>query len=150
MPHEGPDMTDPAQQDKDREIDLAAIAEDALGGKSPSPEKPLVSIEPGDWVSAKPEHAAHLDNLSNMQVIGADPEKPGNVFVPTPDGGVRSVPAEFLAKEDIKAVEAGTKKMAAQYEGNINQADVKAREQYRREVAEGKRQPGDMSGGLGM
>lgn len=140
-------MNEPVEEQN--EIDLAAEAEAGLGGGGLSSEKLPTGVEPGDWVSAKPEHAAHLENLSNVQVVGPDLEKPGNVFVPTPDGGVRSVPADFLKKEDIKAVEAGMKKTASQYGGNINQADVKARERYRDEVARGVRKSGDMSG-LGM
>ncbi len=140
-------MNEPVEEQN--EIDLAAEAEAGLRGGGLSPEKLPTGIEPGDWVSAKPEHAAHLENLSNVQVVGPDPEKPGNVFVPTPDGGVRSVPMEFLKKEDIKAVEAGLKKMAGQYEGKINKADEEASRRMREEIAKGIRKPGDMSG-LGM
>ena len=154
-------MSDPAMDDQ--MVDLAAVAEEGIRagqqtGASIEPGKDarnleaaremLAAPEPGDWVSAKPEPSTGLGNLSHVQVIGLDPNKLGHVLVPSPEGA-RSVPVEFLQKEDIKAVEADMKKTKDQYAGRINQADEAAMQRYRDEVAKGLRKSGDMSG-LGM
>ena len=147
-----------------------------IPAESPEAESAVESVQMGDDVVLNQEYKKTLtaggyeelkkkieeqgvkieDLDRHCQVVGIEDSGVMAVVAVLGSKAVVRVPVFVLEKfnrdevqKTMKDEEAARAKVASQYAGNINQADVQARERYRREVAEGKRQPGDMSG-LGM